>query len=524
MSKVRNILFVMCDQLRADFLGCTGHPTIRTPNIDKLAARGVTFTRAYCQAAICGPSRMSFYTGRYVASHGATWNRVPLRADEWTLGDYLRPHGFRVALVGKSHMAADPAGYRRLGIDVEGPSGRLIAEGGFEPYERDDGVHRGANADPDLAYNVHLRSLGYASGNPWLEYANSAEGPGGAVLSGLRFRNAPYPARVADEHSETAYMTDRAIRFIDEAGGGNWCLHLSYIKPHWPYMAAAPYHDMYRDAPVPAANRSAEERRNPHPVVDAFRGVSDSLAFQADEAREAVIPTYMGLVSQVDRHLGRLFEHLDAKGILEETLIVFTSDHGDYLGDHWLGDKDLFYEEAARIPMIVVDPDERAAGTRGTRSDALVEAIDLIPTFLDCLGAANDESRLEGRSLLPLLRGGDDFPFRDAAICEMDYAFIPLQEQLGVSVADARGTMVRTGRYKYCEYPEFPPQLFDLREDPGELVDLGADPASRTIRREHTDLLLEWRQSLRNRVTVADGEIAALKERRAKSGREKLGW
>ena len=123
---------------------------------------------------------MSFYTGRYVASHGATWNRVPLRADEWTIGDYLRPHGFRVALVGKSHMAADPAGYRRLGIDVETPDGRLIAEGGFEPYERDDGVHRGANVDPDLAYNVHLRSLGYASGNPWLEYANSAEGPGGA--------------------------------------------------------------------------------------------------------------------------------------------------------------------------------------------------------------------------------------------------------------------------------------------------------------------------------------------------------
>ena len=191
-------------------------------------------------------------------------------------------------------------------------------------------------------------------------------------------------------------MTDRAIRFIDEAGNGNWCLHLSYIKPHWPYMAAAPYHDTYRDAPVPAANRSREERRNPHPVVDAFRGVSDSLAFRTDEAREAVIPTYMGLVSQVDRHLGRLLGHLDAKGMLEETLIVFTSDHGDYLGDHWLGDKDLFYEEAARIPMIVVDPDERAAGTRGTRNGALVEAIDLIPTFLDCLGAANDESAARG--------------------------------------------------------------------------------------------------------------------------------
>ena len=114
---VRNILFIMCDQLRWDYLSCAGHPHLKTPNIDALAARGVRFTRAYVQSPVCGPSRMSFYTGRYVGSHGATWNGVPLKVGEMTLGDYLRPLGVQAVLAGKTHMRADVEGMRRLGID-----------------------------------------------------------------------------------------------------------------------------------------------------------------------------------------------------------------------------------------------------------------------------------------------------------------------------------------------------------------------------------------------------------------------
>src|SRR5690348_6374091 len=112
---VKNILFVMADQLRADYLGCYGHPKLKTPHIDSLAARGVRFSRAYVQAPVCGPSRMSFYTGRYMSSHGSTYNGVPLRIGEMTMGDHLRPLGMRVALVGKTHMAADRVGMTRLG-------------------------------------------------------------------------------------------------------------------------------------------------------------------------------------------------------------------------------------------------------------------------------------------------------------------------------------------------------------------------------------------------------------------------
>src|SRR6185312_7581066 len=222
MGTVRNILFVMCDQLRADHLGCTGHPTIRTPNIDALARRGVRFTRAYCQAPVCGPSRMSFYTGRTMTSHGAHYNDVPLRADEWTIGDYLRPLGLRVGLVGKTHFAVDREGFARLGVDPASPAGKLAAECGFEAWERDDGLHPDQAARPDLAYNRYLRARGYVGDNPWHSVANSAAGANGALSSGWEMRHADLPALGDRAHSETAYMTDRAMATIAELGDTPW--------------------------------------------------------------------------------------------------------------------------------------------------------------------------------------------------------------------------------------------------------------------------------------------------------------
>jgi arylsulfatase A-like enzyme len=329
MGKVRNILFIMCDQLRADYLGCAGHPGISTPNIDALAARGVNFTRAYCQAPVCGPSRMSFYTGRYMVSHGSTYNNVPLGVGELTLGDYMRDLGVRTGLVGKTHMQADDAGLKRLGVDTESFQGVVARECGFEPWERDDGLHPDQFADPNLAYNRYLRDRGYAGDNPWHTVANSAEGPDGEILSGWRMRHANLPARVAREHSETAYMTDRAMATIADLGDAPWCLHLSYIKPHWPYMAPAPYHALYGPGDVLGANRSDTEKDDPHPVIAAFMGHEESVNFAREEVRQRVIPAYMGLITEIDDHIGRLLAFLEDSGRIDDTLIVFTSDHGD---------------------------------------------------------------------------------------------------------------------------------------------------------------------------------------------------
>jgi arylsulfatase A-like enzyme len=421
-GKVRNILFIMCDQLRADYLGCAGHPTMRTPHIDALARRGVMFSRAYCQAPVCGPSRMSFYTGRYLFSHGASYNGVPLRIDEWTLGDYLRPLGLRVGLIGKTHFSPDQESLARMGIDPDSGLGVLARECGFEPWERDDGLHPDTSADPNLAYNRYLRGQGYEGDNPWHTVANSAEGANGEILSGWNMRHARLPARVDKAHSETAYMTDRAMQTIDALGEAPWCMHLSYIKPHWPYIAPAPYHALYGESDVPPANRDSRERDHPHPVVAAFMKHEENVNFARDEVRRTVIPAYMGLISEIDDHIGRLMAFLAERGRLDDTLIVFTSDHGDYLGDHWLGEKELFHEESVRIPMIVVDPDPAADETRNTTNTRLVEAIDLIPTLVEAAGGAITSHRLEGRSLLPLIRGRAE-SWRDAVFAEADYAW-----------------------------------------------------------------------------------------------------
>ena len=507
MTAVRNILFVMADQLRADYLSCYGHPFLETPAIDGLADRGVRFENAFVQSPVCGPSRMSFYTGRYMTSHGATWNNVPLAAGTWTLGDHLRPLGLRVALAGKTHMAADRAGLARLGVAPDSREGVLAAECGFEPFVREDGLCPDVGLDPGAAYNAYLRSRGYGGNNPWHEWANSGEGPDGEVLSGWRLRNSVHPARVREEDSETAWITDRAIDFIEAQGEERWCLHLSYIKPHWPYVAPAPYHALYGRNQVLPAVRHPAELDDPHPVYGAFLRHEESRSFQRDEVRQAVIPAYMGLVRQIDDHLARLFAVLERTGRMADTMIVVTSDHGDYLGDHWLGEKELFHEASLRIPLIVYDPDPAADATRGTVERRLIESIDLAPTFVEAAGGEPPRHVLEGRSLLPLIRGRTRPEWRDAVFSELDYGFRQARLDLGLGVDEARAFMVRTERWKYVHYEGFRPQLFDLVDDPDELRDLGADPDRAAVRAELHERIFAWLRRRRIRTTMADETV-----------------
>lgn len=507
MGKVRNILFIMSDQLRADYLSCLGHPHLDTPNLDKLASKGVIFDRAYVQSPVCGPSRMSYYTGRIPFSHGATWNFVPLPVGELTLGDYLRPEGMRVALVGKTHMRPDLDGMARAGLSMDQVNGLYIGECGFDPYERDDGEHPNAVFDPDLAYNRYLRSQGYESENPWNDFANSAEGPNGELLEGWFMRNAREPARVAEEHSETAYMTNRALDFIKEQGEDPWCLHLSYIKPHWPYIVPSPYHEMYGDDHRLPLVRSEDERSDPHPVYQAFMNHNSGQAFSREEVCDAVIPTYMGLVKQIDDHLGRLFDYLEEAGRMDDTMIVFTSDHGDYLGDHWLGEKELFHEQSARVPFIVYDPDVSADGSRGSRDTGFVEAIDVVPTFLEATRTHIPGHVVEGRSFLGRLRGDADAEPLDHTYSEIDYAFYKARLELGRGVNECHSYMIRTDRWKYIDHMGYRPQLFDLQEDPDEFIDRGEDPSLEAVRSEMKDRLFERLRHRKQRVAMTNENV-----------------
>ena len=502
-----NILFLMIDQLRYDYLGCTGHPTIRTPNIDALAARGVRFDRAYVQSPICGPSRMSFYTGRYTHSHGATWNGVPLPVGEMTLGDHLRPLGMNTVLCGKTHMAPDRAGMDRLGIDPKSTVGQRLSECGFDAWLRHDGELPESMDGVATPYQDYLRSKGYDGSNPWNEWANAAEDSDGTLRSGWLLKYARQHARVANEDTETPWTTTRAIDYLEQAGDAPWCLHVSYIKPHWPYVAPAPYHDMYGPEDVVPPVRAESERDNPHPIFGDYQKKRVSQAFSRDEVRDTVIPAYMGLIGQLDDEIGRLLKYLDDTGQRDTTMIVLTSDHGDYLGDHWMGEKELFHDCSSRVPLIVVDPRAEADTPRGTVSDALVEAIDLVPTFVQAAGGQPRYEVLEGRSLIGHLHGQQG-PWGDHVISEYDYDFKSTRLSLDQPIGECRLAMIFDGRYKLMHAEGFRPMLHDLAADPQELHDLGEDTTHVKTRARLMDRLNAWYRRHHSRTTISDAEIA----------------
>lgn len=513
-----NVLWIMADQLRWDYLSCYGAKHIKTPNLDFLASIGVRFAKSYVQSPICGPSRMSFYTGRYVRSHGSTWNGFPLRVGEITLGDHLRENGVSCVVAGKTHMTPDAEGMKRLGIHPDSIIGSLVSECGFEVFVRDDGTNHDAYPSRHAQdYDRYLREHGMDGDNPWEEWANTCQGPDGIPGSGWLLENARFAARVPKEHSETAWLTTRGIEFIESRCDLPWLCHLSYIKPHWPYLAPAPYNSMYSSSDVPPVNRSQSELRTDHPLMQAWTNMRVSRSFSRDRVRDTVAPVYMGLIKELDDQLGRLFDYIRKTGRFRDTMIVFCSDHGDNLGDHWIGEKDLFYDCSARIPLLIYDPRREADATRGTVSDALVEGIDLVPTFIEFFGGKSKPHIVEGRSLQPLLHGHNP-EWREFAVSEYDYSTRDARRAVGVDQADARLTMIFDGRWKYIHAENFRPMLFDLATDPRELNDLGANPDYASELGRLSGLHSEWLRRHHNRITKSPEEIEAMTDEREPPG------
>jgi arylsulfatase A-like enzyme len=292
-----------------------------------------------------------------------------------------------------------------------------------------------------------------------------------------------------------------------ESDGRPWCLHLSYIKPHWPYIAPKPYDSMYGAKDVQPAIRSEKERQEAHPVFAAYMDMRYSRNMSRDEAREKVIPTYMGLIKQIDDQMGVLMRFLEERGLTESTMIVFTSDHGDYLGDHWMGEKDLFHEQSAKIPLIVIDPSASSDATRGSVSDALVEGIDLAPTFIEYFGGTPPDHILEGRSLMPLLRG-ESPAWREVVFSEYDYSMQDVRVMLNQPIEQCRLFMVFDGRWKYIHASGYRPMLYDLQSDPQEFADRGDDPACADVVARLQARLFDWALHPKMHITTPNARIA----------------
>jgi arylsulfatase A-like enzyme len=490
MASRKNVLLVVVDQWRGDMLPWLGTPHLKTPNIDRLCAQGVTFRNHFTQAAPCGPARASLLTGLYQMNHRAVQNTIPLDARFTNLALELRKGGYDPALIGYTTTTPDPRTtsprdprFLVLGDVMDG----FRPVGTFEPY-RD-------------AYFGWVASQGFAlpdnRDDIWLP-AGAEPGEAGATRR---------PARIPRELSDTAWFTERGLSYLRGRGDRPWFLHLGYYRPHPPFVAPAPYHAMYDAADMAAPVRAAtwEDEAAQHPLLRYYLTATRQSSFFQDgqglarDMTDAQVrqmrATYFGLMTEIDDQLGRVLDHLEATGQMDDTLIVFTCDHGEQLGDHHLLGKVGYFDQSFRIPMIVRDPRRVADATRGSIVESFTETIDCMPTILDWLGLPVPR-QCDGRSLLPFCHGVPPADWRQEVHYEFDFRDIFYSQPesvLGVDMDTASLAVIQDREFKYVHFAALPPLLFDLDEDPGQFVNRAGDPAYAGIVRDYAQKMLSWR-------------------------------
>ncbi|HKI74967.1 MAG TPA: sulfatase-like hydrolase/transferase, partial [Pseudomonadales bacterium] len=297
------------------------------------------------------------------------------------------------------------------------------------------------------------------------------------------------------------------------------CVHLSLLRPHPPWVAPEPYNAMYPPETLDDFVRapSIEQEMAQHPYL-AWRLKSPRSTAPADVKKLTRLKaSYFGLMSEVDTNLGRLFDHLKQNGLWDNTLIVFTSDHGEQIGDHWLVGKMGYFDQSYHIPLIVRDPDTRADASRNKHLDEFTENIDIMPTLLRWLDAGVPV-QCDGMSLLPAIRDGA-FPanWRTEAHWEFDFRDVPggesMEQALGVTQHQCTLNVIRGKDYKYVHFTRLPPVFFDLASDPGELVNQAANPDYLPRVLEYSQKMLSWRmnhdeQTLTHLALTDDGVVA----------------
>jgi arylsulfatase A-like enzyme len=435
-----NLILITPDQMRGDAMGCAGNPIVRTPNLDKLAAAGILFRNAFCQNPVCVPSRVTIYTGRYPHAHGVKDNGVPLTGALTlpALQELLAGAGYRTVSVGKMHFWPNwrvPFGFEK----------RVLVEDKAIGFADD--------------YRLYLKEKGLSELSPDVLWRKL----------GREYYSSPLP----EEDHIDSFIGRNAVEIIREKDDRPLFLWVGFPSPHGPVDPPKPWSEMYRP----------EEMRVPQPEIDDREWETKppeqkaQLRLRRFFARgekprfyQRFLASYYGLISLIDKWVGEMVRALRQKGELENTLLIFNSDHGEYAGDHGLIAKDFsLYESLVHIPFLAHWP--AGIGSRGG-SEAFVENVDLLPTFLDYAGVKLPWGA-QGYSLRPLFEGKQE-AVREFAFAEYWYL-----------------KMLRTHDWKLICYAGKPyGELYELREDPGEKRNRYADPACRQIRDDLTFRLL----------------------------------
>ena len=464
----RKVLFITGDQWRGDALSLLGHPAARTPHLDRMAREGRTFRRHYTVSTPCGPARASLLTGLYPFLHRSIRNGAPLDRRHTNIAQEVRKAGYDPVLFGYTDSSADPAV-----MAPEDP--RLKTYEGVLPGFR---LEASLNEACLTGWISELARKGYAVPERLLDIYKH---PGTAsVLE--RFDRGPAVYKAED--SDTAYIADKVIDYLRLRRKDDWFIHAVFLRPHPPLIAPAPYNRLIDAATVPAPVRHAERARERavHPFLDGWLTQQADPAYFESQVDVQALPdsdlaemraVYFGLIAEVDTQLGRIFAHLEKTGEIDETLIIFTSDHGEMLGDHWCWGKGGWFEASNHIPLIIRDPNAPAAA-RGQHVDAFTESVDLLPTILNWLGREVPEEA-NGLSLLPWLKGEIPAEWRDAVFWEFDFRTPHTQRterHFGLTSDQCTMNIRRDAAYKYVHFTAQAPLLYDMQRDPGELENI----------------------------------------------------
>jgi arylsulfatase A-like enzyme len=450
-----NVLLLFTDQQRWDTIRAAGNPRIHTPNLDRLAQQGVLFENAFCNSPVCMPSRQSMLTGQYPSTIACSTNGVELSEDAPTLATTLKPYGYHTANLGKLHFKNHPNRDHREPHPSYGFDHLVMSE---EPGCYDDAHIKWVEAhDPSQVENCRCSTPPAWTGTP--------------VVKQPRDPHEPYLFEGPEHLTHSAFVADETIDFIRGHAGGPFFAIAGFFAPHAPVNPPNRFVDMYdaSELPLPIMNEG-----------EGDLGLSDA------EWR-TVKAYYYALVSHVDDQVGRILATIDELGLRDDTIVVFTSDHGEHLGDHGFVHKGPpGYDSCAHVPLLVSWPGVIPGGQRKAE---LIELVDLAPTLVDLCGVQTPPA-FQGRSFTGLVRG-DEYEGRSSAFLEFRVPF-------GVS-----WKTVRTHDLKYCLSPGGEELLFDLRNDPGELTNVAEKP-------RHRDELHQMRAELLRRWFTVENECRAL--------------
>ncbi len=452
MAEQPNIVVICSDEHHPWMTGYLDHPHVKTPVLDKMAEEGTYFTRAYCNSPICVPSRMSFITGKYAHEVKSWCIGIPMDRDEMTWGKRLHQEGIPSTLLGKMDFCGE------------------YQDGGFTEHKI---IHRRRaweKIPPDEPWTARLK--GYTRPDKRMHVHRA--GPESEVKR-KREEMDGNSRGVVSHYEHDRQVTDWALEYLRGKGASEeskpWALYVGYLYPHWPFCAPDEYFNMYYPDNLEIPKNAKFPNPDLHPALRHFQQALD-LGEVTEDMLRRTIAGYYGMITCMDAMIGEILDELSAQGYGDNTYVVYTSDHGESLGEHGLFYKECAYEGSVGVPLIVTGPEL----PRGQVNDHPVSLVDLYPTVMEMAGLETEPDR-SGHSWLPLIRGEEqDRP---------DYAF----SEFHSNFLRQDWYMLVRGDYKYVYYVKERPELYNVKEDPLEDHDLAEDPAFAELLKEFEALL-----------------------------------